>query len=445
METKRIEEIAVNRLKLITPLLNPALDKGKKKLLRDEICAQTGWSDRTLRRYVSNYREKDFEGLKPKVSGSNGRTVIPEDVMQEAIALRREVPHRSVTDIIRILEWESLVPPGFLKRSTLQDQLTYRGYSSAQMRTYTNSVTSSARFQKPWRNCLWQADIKFGLHIDKKPTYMVCYLDDNTRFILHSEFYPTLDQKIVQDCFRKALMKYGAPDGVLYDNGKQFRSNWMQRTCGKLGIRLIFCRPRNPRGKGKEERYNQTVDKFLREAELAKPKSLEELNRLYQTWMDECYLYQPHSALGGKTPQEAYHSDDRPLNLLSAEAIANAFLSSEKRKVDKSGCINFMGRKYEVEMGLHMIHRNVDVVYDPADISKVTVECAGVGTCPAIPLVIREHAGERPKLPECFEPAQPQSSRLLTAAAARHEKRQKIRKTAISFKEIAGKEGEPNV
>jgi len=445
METKRIEEIAVNRLRIITPLLDSALDKGKRKLLREKIREQTGWSDRTLRRHIGNYQENGFEGLKPKVSGSNGRTIIPEEVMQEAIALRREVPQRSVTDIIRILEWEGLVPLEVLKRSTLQDQLTNRGYSSAQMRTYTNSVTSAARFQKPWRNCLWQSDIKFGFHVDGKPTYMVCFIDDNTRFVLHSEFYPTLDQRIVQDCFRKALMKYGAPDGVLYDNGKQYRNNWMQRACGKLGIRLIYCRPYNAPGKGKQEKYNQTADKFLREAALAKPKNLEELNRLYQTWMDECYLHQQHSALNGKTPHEAYYSDDRPLNLLSAEAIADAFLSSEKRKVDKSGCINFMGRKYEVEMGLHMIHRSVDVVYDPADISKVTVECTGVGTCSAIPLVIREHAGEKPKLPKCFEPTPPKSSRLLTAATAQNEKRQKVRKAAISFKEITEKEGEMNV
>ena len=50
--------------------------------------------------------------------------------------------------------------------------------------------------------------------------------------------------------------------------------------------------------------------------------------------------------------------------------IADAFLSCEKRKVDKSGCISFSGQKYEVELGLSMIHKQVNVIYDPADISK---------------------------------------------------------------------------
>ena len=143
---------------------------------------------------------------------------------------------------------------------------------------------------------------------------------------MHSAFYPTLDQKIVQDCFRKALLKGGAPDSVFFDNGSQFRTHWMKRACGKLGIRLLYARPYNPEAKGKQERYNLTVDAFLREATLAKPKSLEELNRLYNIWMEECYLHQPHSALGGRTPFEAFQSDPHEIRMLAAEAIADAFL-----------------------------------------------------------------------------------------------------------------------
>ncbi len=201
------------------------------------------------------------------------------------------MPRRSINEIIRILKWEGRVQPGTLKRSTLQDQLSYHGYSSRQMRTYASSATSARRFQKPWRNYLWQSDIKYGIYINGQPTYMVCFLDDCTRNVMHSEFYPALDQKIVQDCFRKALLKFGAPDSVFFDNGVQFRTHWMKRACGKLGIRLLYAKPYNPEAKGKQERYNQTADSFLREAQLAKPKSLDELNRLYRVWMEECYLH----------------------------------------------------------------------------------------------------------------------------------------------------------
>jgi transposase InsO family protein len=445
MDQKRREEIAANRLQIIAPLTDKTLDKDKRQLLKENICAQTGLSERTIRRYLNEYEEKGFEGLKPQNVGRGGNSIIPEEVIQEAINLRREVPKRSISEIIRILEWEKIVEPGFLKRSTLQDQLNYKGYSSRQMRTYANSVTGARRFQKPWRNYLWQSDIKYGPYINGKPTYMVCFLDDCARYVLHSEFYGTLDQTIVQDCFRKALIKYGAPDCVYFDNGKQYRTHFMQRACGKLGIRLLYARPYSPEGKGKQERYNQTMGAFLRELQLSKPKDLGELNRLYQVWMDECYLHREHSALNGKTPYEAYQEDPHELRMLSAAKIADAFLSCEKRKVDKSGCISFMGEKYEVEMGLHMIHRDVDVIYDVADISKVTIECVGIGTCSASPLKIQSHAGVRPALPERLEPKASSSSRLLNAAEEKNAKRKRIHKTAISFKGINEMAGDDHV
>jgi hypothetical protein len=274
---------------------------------------------------------------------------------------------------------------------------------------------------------------------------MVCFLDDCHRFVLHSEFYPTLDQKIVQDCFRKALAKFGAPDSVYFDNGKQYRTHWMQRACGKLGIRLLYCKPYSPSSKGKQEKFNQYVDKFIAEALIAKPKDLDELNELYNVWLEECYQNKPHSALDGKSPNESYYSDRHGLRLLNTETIADAFLSCEKRKVDKSGCINFMGRKYEVEMGLHMIHRDVDVVFDPVDVSRVAIECSGIGKCEAWPLIIKSHSGEKPKLPEHLGSIQPKDSRLLNAVQAKNGERINIRRSAISYKDFIGAGGGDNV
>ena len=51
----------------------------------------------------------------------------------------------------------------------------------------------------------------------------------------------------------------------------------MKRACGKLGIRLLYAKPYNPEGKGKQERYNQTVDSFLKEVN---PDLLEKIGKL---------------------------------------------------------------------------------------------------------------------------------------------------------------------
>ncbi len=71
----------------------------------------------------------------------------------------------------------------------------------------------------------------------------------------------------------------------------------------------------------------------------------------------------------------AFREIQKPVRFVDAETLAHAFLHSENRKVDKSGCISFMGKKYEV--GLLFIGRKVQVVYDPADITEVTIEHEG--------------------------------------------------------------------
>ena len=147
--------------------------------------------------------------------------------------------------------------------------------------------------------------------------------------------------------------KYGVPDSVYFDNGKQYRTKWMARTCSKLGIRLLYAKPYSPEATGKVEKFNQTVDSFLREAALSKPQTLDHFNQLFNVWLEECYQNKPHSALENKlSPTAAYQRDRKALKFLDQETVANAFLHCEERKVDKSGCISFEGRKYEVGLNL---------------------------------------------------------------------------------------------
>jgi hypothetical protein len=285
---------------------------------------------------------------------------------------------------------------------------------------------------------LWQSDIKFGPYLPigpngaKQQVYLVVMLDDATRFVLHGEFYPTLDQSIVEDCFRQAVQRYGTPEAVYFDNGKQYRTKWMSRTCSKMGTRLLYAKPYAAESKGKVERFNRIVDSFLGEVSLSKPQTLEKLNEQFQVWLSECYQNQPHSALGENiSPETAYRSDPKTIRFLDDATIADAFLHAETRRVDKSGCINFMGKKYEV--GLPFIGHQVNVIYDRSDISVLTIESEGHEPWTAKELVIGERAGKRPKLPEHLGPLPAQNSRLLTAAVNQHKGREARTVAAIRY------------
>ena len=254
---KKSEELAVQRFQLISPLLAEGLDAGKVKELKDQIAKANGLSERTIRRYLAQFREDGFGGLKPQ-----GRKVprkseaIPSQILEQAILLRKEVPSRSVAQIIQILEWEGLAEPGQIKRSTLQEKLTEKGYSTRHMRLYSQSGVAARRFQKKHRNQLWQSDIKYGPYLPigpngiNKQVYLVAFIDDATRLVVHAAFYPTLDSRIIEDAFRQAIQKYGVPEGVYFDNGKQYRTKWMSRTCSKIGTRLTYTRPYSAESKG---------------------------------------------------------------------------------------------------------------------------------------------------------------------------------------------------
>jgi transposase InsO family protein len=449
-DQKKAEDLAAARVQLLSPLLAEGVDPAKASQLKAQICAQTGLSERTLRRYLSQYRAEGFSGLKPKGKGRPQEDeAIPTHILEQAILLRREVPGRSVAQIIQILEWEGLALPGQIKRSTLQDKLTQRGYSARHMQLYATSGVAARRFQQRYRNRLWHSDIKYGPYLPigqdgkKKQVYLVTFLDDATRFVLHAEFFPSLDQVIVEDCFRQAIQKYGLPESVYFDNGSQYKTKWMNRACAKMGIRLLFAKPYSPESTGKVESFNKTAGAFLRESTLAKPQTLDKLNQLFWVWLEECYQTKPHSGLDGKfSPEAAYRSDKKALKFLDPETIANAFLHCEERKVDKAGCISFQGDKYEV--GLSFIGCKVDVIYDPSDTSQLNIEYEGHPSWTAKRLVIGERSGPRPKLPPHMQPLPAESSRLLAAAEKQNQQRKALQIPAVSYRTVR-KDGEDGV
>lgn len=433
------EKHALRRMEIISPLLVDGQDEGQKALLRQQICQRHHISERTLRRYMASYRDAGYSGLQRQASGTSAVTRIDPEIVEQAIILRREVPNRSVLQIIRILEAEERVLKGSLKRSTLQRAMAEKGFSSAQMRLYTGKGLAARRFQKPHRCQLWQSDIKYGpylpIGLNGKPhqVYLVAVIDDATRFIVHARFY--MDQKlpILEDSLRQAVSRWGKPDALYVDNGKQFRSDWLQSACDRLGIKLKFTRPYAPESKGKVERFNRTVDEFLTEAALQRPETINRLNELLQVWIEEWYHKRPHDSLKGMTPETAFKCDTRPLRFADPKLLQDAFRYTKHAKVDKIGCLKFNGSVYEV--GSAFIGRKVEIRYTPESLEEIEVHCKDVQPTKAHKLVISASCGPRETLPKIGTlPAK--SSRLLDAAERKHNSRKESRSTAISFTQL---------
>ncbi|MCR5168835.1 MAG: DDE-type integrase/transposase/recombinase [Oscillospiraceae bacterium] len=299
------------------------------------------------------------------------------------------------------------------------------------MKIHHDKGYASQRFARVHRNDLWQGDIKYGLMIkingNPVQTYMSSLIDDATRYIIHAEFYDNMEQSIVEDTLKKGIQKYGVPRRIYFDNGSQYRTHWMQRACGFLGIRLLYARSRNPQGKGKQERFNLTVNSFLDELELKKTTSIREVNDYFSAWLSECYHSRTHSTLG-TTPERAFKCDSMPLHYPDEAVFANAFLHCETRKVNKSGCISFMGKDYDV--GVLYAVQKVDVIYEPQDISRIKIEAKGHEPFYAEPIKVGTHFAAKPKRSD-IEKIPADTSRLLDAVSGSAD--EKERRAVISY------------
>lgn len=440
---------------MIAPLIASDVDRAKKSAQIVDIANNNGLSTRTIHRYLTAYEAGGFSGLKPKPHKGGFSSRLPEnyqEILEEAKQLKREQPLRSVEQIIYILEGEGKVAAGILHRSTLQKHLFDAGFGKKQMKKYTEGQksTSTRRYCKPHRMMLAQADIKYGVGIiysengKKKTAYLSTVIDDHSRHILWSEWYADQEEYAVEDAFRKAILKAGKMDVIYCDNGKQYISKQLKRSCAMLGIRITHAKPYAGWSKGIVEKFHRVVDDFIAEVKLKKLKNLNEINQWWTYFRDEYYENRPHDGIreyyeshgvkipeAGISPLQEWNRDSRPLVFLDVKAVSEAFLYHTTRVVDKGGCISFQGRKYEASDAL--IGATVELSYDPNDTSTLTVHYQKMEPFVIKPMVIGPFAAKTPEVPAAIQEKEPETSRLLDVIEKKYKDRQEKKADAISY------------
>ena len=236
----------------------------------------------------------------------------------------------------------------------------------------------------------------------------------------------------------KIKMHYRVRKGCQYelytytDNGGPYRSKRVARACAKLGIRKLTTKPYSPASNGLAENFNKQAGKLISELAFKKPQSLAECNEYLRVWLEEYYHSRPHSGLGGITPATAFGADKRPLRFASAEQLRDAFLHTEDRKVDKTGCVSFGGCLYEV--GLAYIGKTVEIRYDPSWTDELEVVHEQSAPFTAKKLVIGPNCGTTRELPEHMRTSPPDTSRMLDALKKEYESKHRPSGIAASFK-----------
>ena len=464
-ETKKWQdEEALKRYQMIAPLLDESLDEGKRRWLREKIAERYDVSKRSIYRYEEKYREGAFEGLRPMNREKRRSQALPdnyEEIVGEAIQLKREVPRRSVRQIIKILESEGYAQPGVIKASTLQRYLYNAGLGVKQMKRYTEKrETTSRRFCRAHRNELWQGDIKYGPDIRLSDgrlikTYLSSLIDDHSRYIVQSEFYDNQRQEVVEDTFHKAILKHGKCDSCYLDNGTQYTSNQLHTALAKLGIRVLHAKIRACESKGKIEKFHQKVDQFIAEIKVAHVHSLEELNRRWKIFLEQDYQKEAHDGIreyyksygvtvpsGGISPLQEWNRDTRGLVFLDTTVVSEAFLHHETRRLDNAGCFSFGDVRYEASAAL--ANAEVEIVYDPMNTEVIKVLYQDMEPIMAHRVKIGAFCDKKSPLPVAMTDKLPETSRFLDALEKKYREDHQLMANALSFGEY-GKAGGQNV
>ena len=458
------DEEALKRYQMIAPLLDESLDEGKRRQLREEIAERYDISKRSIYRYEEKYREGAFDGLRPMNREKRRSQALPdnyEEIVGEAIQLKREVPKRSVRQIIKILESEGYAPPGVIKASTLQRYLYNAGMGVKQMKRYTEKrETTSRRFCRAHRNELWQGDIKYGPDIRLSDgrlikTYLSSLIDDHSRYIVQSEFYDNQRQEVVEDTFHKAILKHGKCDSCYLDNGTQYTSNQLHTALAKLGIRVLHAKIRACESKGKIEKFHQKVDQFIAEIRIAPVHSLAELNRKWKIFLEQDYQKEAHDGIreyyksygvsvpsGGISPLQEWNRDTRGLVFLDTTVVSEAFLHHETRRLDNAGCFSFEDVRYEASAAL--ANAEVEIVYDPMNTEVIKVLYQDMEPIMAHRVKIGAFCDKKSPLPVAMTDKLPETSRFLDALEKKYREDHQLMANALSFGEY-GKAGGQNV
>jgi putative transposase len=396
----RAQDVALFRYRLIGPALEEGLTTRQRGRVVRGIAGQvqTGpggravqVSRKTIDTWIRAWRAGGFEALLPSDRKCEPVTAAP--VLAMAAALKRENMARTAAQVRRIMVASSGDAPSertLQRHFAREDLVTPRG------------TTVFGRFEAGVPNALWVADVLHGPLIGGRKTYLVAFLDDHSRFITGYRWGWSEDSLHLAVAFKRAVAARGLPGLAYVDNGACFSDETFAVTCAKLRIRITHSPPYRPEGRGKIERFFETVrGQFLVEISpdgqpapgRRVPASLDQLNGWFTTWAEHEYHIRVHSATGA-TPLARW-SAGTPRFLPAAELDA-AFLWEATRTVAaRTATIKFQGNVYETvpELAGHA----VTIRYSPFDLTAVEVFHRGASHGHAQPHVIGRHCHPKVK------------------------------------------------
>jgi putative transposase len=360
---------ALTRFQAIRPFLEDGVPL-------TQIAREQGLVLRTARRWVNRYRKEGLTGLARKERGDRDKRKLTPALQQliEGMALRKpRMPvatiHREVAETAKRLGQE---PPSYkvvhAVIAKLEPALVTLAHEGS--KAYSASFDLVYRREADAPNAIWQADhTELDILVQdtdgtaRRP-WLTIIIDDYSRAVAGyflSLSAPSAIQTALalrQAIWRKTQAGWhicGIPQVLYTDHGSDFTSHHIEQVAADLKIRLIFSGVARPRGRGKIERFFDSLSQVLlsrlpgfsrTESGRRAVLTQSELASKIETYLIEEYLVTPHSTTG-QAPQARWEAGGfLPQMPDSLERLDLLLLTvARTRRVQQDG-IRFMSMRY---------------------------------------------------------------------------------------------------
>ena len=237
-------------------------------------------------------------------------TKINEETKDSAVRVRLAL-EQSGLDCGPISVYDKMTQMGMTPPSIASLARIFRERDQARAQPKKKPRSAYRRFVYPAPNACWQLDATSYILTEGRSCVIFQLQDDHSRLAIASLVATSENAQAAVAVFRKGIAAYGIPQRLLTDNGialNPSRRGYLGQLTAlatSLGVEPITGKPYKPTTQGKNERFHQTLFRWLDKQPLA--SSIDELQVLVDEFDVVYNTQRPHQALPGRmTPAQAW-------------------------------------------------------------------------------------------------------------------------------------------
>jgi transposase InsO family protein len=311
------------------------LDSWKRSgLPAGDFAPLVGISKHTLYLWKQRFEAEGPAGLLERARGAARGSRLPELTKRSILMLKDANPEYGCQ---RISDMLARGPALGASPSAVARVLKEAGYELEDVPTRPHPDVPR-RFERATPNQLWQTDLfTFVLKRQNRRVYLVAFMDDHSRFVVGYGLHASQSSALVLEALRAAVIRYGAPQEVLTDNGSQYVT-WRGKSAfskelEQRGIAHVVSKPRRPRTLGKVERFWGTLWRECLERAIF--VDLEDARRRIGHFIDHYNFHRPHQGIEGLVPADRFFGAKQEVSQMHKQRVADNALSLAQHGVPK--------------------------------------------------------------------------------------------------------------